>query len=354
MLRAKYRTPWWVQCNTSHGKKILGETMLTPMPLMCTSFEPGHLEEALATITDPDAHAIAIAESHLYCAREAQAVEAARPYLNHPDPALRYSACLISGYANLSLHNIAEAHACLSSLLAPVDPAEDDVTKAAHILMGAAASVLLHLPSPFTLEEFYPLVGSLPEGLRLFSSYVMAHAFYLHGEYGRCVGAALNSLVMKQGSYPVSELFLHLVASMGYMSLKEVDRARWHFQTAWSIARPDDMIEPVGMHHGLLQGLVEVCLKGLEPKEFSRVIEITYRFSYGWRRIHNPESGENVADDLTSTEFTVSMLACRGWTNAEIAKHLGVSPGTVKNRLSTTYAKLGISSRAELAARMLK
>ncbi len=331
-----------------------GETMRTPMPLMCTSFEPGHLEEALASITDPDLHAIACAEAHLYCAREAEAVEAARPYLTHPDLALRYSACLIYGYGNLSLGRIAEARIGLSGLLAPVDPAEPDVVKAAHILIGAAASVLLHLKSPFTVEEFYPLAANLPEGLRLFASYVLAHYFYLHGEYGRCVGAALNADIMKQGSYPVSEVFLNLVATMGYMSLKEIDRARYHFETAWSIARQDDMIEIVAMHHGLLQGMVEVCLKNLEPRDFSRVIEITNRFSYGWRRIHNPESGENVADDLTTTEFTVSMLACRGWTNAQIAKHLGVSAGTVKNRLSTTYAKLGITSRAELKDRMLR
>ncbi|MFQ7393198.1 MAG: LuxR C-terminal-related transcriptional regulator [Collinsella aerofaciens] len=37
-----------------------------------------------------------------------------------------------------------------------------------------------------------------------------------------------------------------------------------------------------------------------------------------------------MADDLTTTEFTMAMLACRGWTNAEIARHMGVSPGTVK------------------------
>ena len=77
-------------------------------------------------------------------------------------------------------------------------------------------------------------------------------------------------------------------------------------------------------------------------------------FSYGWRRIHNPDSGEDVADDLTTTEFTMAMLACRGWTNAEIARHMEVSPGTVKNRLSGVYAKLGIGTRAELVAHMLR
>lgn len=329
--------------------------MRLPMPLMCASFVPGQMDAAIAAMEDEDTRAIARAEAHLYCAREAEAVEAARPYLTSPDPALRYSACLVFGYANLSLHRIDDARMGLAGLMDP--PGEADTTpvvRAAHILLAAAASVLLHLPPPYTLDDFYPYAADLPEGLRLFASYVLSHAFYLRGQYGRCVGSAENALVMKQGRYPVPELFLHLVASMGCISLKDVDLARRHFEAGWAVAQPDDLIEPIGMHHGLLQGLIEVCLKQLEPTEFSRIIDIAYRFSYGWRRIHNPDSGEDVADDLTTTEFTVCMLACRGWSNAEIAKHLGVSAGTVKNRLSSAYVKLGISSRSGLAARMLR
>ena len=182
----------------------------------------------------------------------------------------------------------------------------------------------------------------------------MAHALYLRGEYGRSLGMAENALIMKQGSYPISELFLHLAASMACMSLKDIDAAKTHFGAAWDIARPDGLIELIGEHHGLLQGLIEACLKTQYPDDFARIIEITYRFSYGWRRIHNPDSGEDVADDLTTTEFTLAMLACRGWTYAEIARHMRVSPGTVKNRLSGVYAKLGIGTRAELVAHMLR
>lgn len=129
------------------------------------------------------------------------------------------------------------------------------------------------------------------------------------------------------------------------MSLKDVDAAKAHFGAAWDIARPDGLIELIGEHHGLLQGLIEACLKSQYPDDFARIIEITYRFSYGWRRIHNPDSGEDVADDLTTTEFTMAMLACRGWTNAEIARHMGVSPGTVK----TAYPECMPSLVSELA-----
>lgn len=225
---------------------------------------------------------------------------------------------------------------------------------ATHILFASTASVLLHLPSPYSAEEFYPLAAHLPEGLRLFASYVMAHALYLRGEYGRSLGMAENALIMKQGSYPISELLLHLAASMACMSLKDIDAAKTHFGAAWNIARPDGLIELIGEHHGLLQGLIEACLKSQYPDDFARIIEITYRFSYGWRRINNPDSGEDVADDLTTTEFTMAMLACRGWANVEIARHMGVSPGTVKNRLSGVYAKLGIGTRAELVTHMLR
>ena len=89
----------------------------------------------------------------------------------------------------------------------------------------------------------------------------MAHALYLRGEYGRSLGMAENALIMKQGSYPISELFLHLAASMACMSLKDIDTAKTHFGVAWNIARPDGLIELIGEHHGLLQGLIEACLK---------------------------------------------------------------------------------------------
>lgn len=301
-----------------------------PMPLMCTAFVPGQMDAAVAGISDPDSRAIATAEALYFRGQATLAAKTARPYLDATDPALRYSACFICGYASLSLNRIADARRCLAGILDTPTDEESPAVHATHILFASAASVLLHLPSPYSAEEFYPLAAHLPEGLRLFASYVMAHALYLRGEYGRSLGMAENALIMKQGSYPISELFLHLAASMAYMSLKDVDAAKAHFGAAWDIARPDGLIELIGEHHGLLQGLIEACLKTQYPDDFARIIEITYRFSYGWRRIHNPDSGEDVADDLTTTEFTMAMLACRGWTNAEIARHMGVSPGTVK------------------------
>lgn len=197
-----------------------------PMPLMCTAFVPGQIDAAVAGISDPDSRAIATAEALYFRGQAALAAETARPYLDATDPALRYSACFICGYASLSLNRIADARRCLAGILDTPADEESPAVHATHILFASAASVLLHLPSPYSAEEFYPLAAHLPEGLRLFASYVMAHALYLRGEYGRSLGMAENALIMKQGSYPISELFLHLAASMACMSLKDIDAAK--------------------------------------------------------------------------------------------------------------------------------
>ena len=140
---------------------------------------------------------------------------------------------------------------------------------------------------------------------------------------------------------------------MDLVSLRRVDEARAHLLAAWELARPDGLIEGFGEHHGLLGGMLEAVVKPAWPDDFRRIIDITYRFSAGWRRIHNPATGDDVADNLTTTEFAVSMLAARDWTNAQIAEHLGVSVNTVKSCLSASMRKLGVSSRRDLARFML-
>ena len=169
-----------------------------PMPLMCTAFVPGQIDAAVAGISDPDSRTIATAEALYFRGQATLAAKTARPYLDATDPALRYSACLICGYASLSLNRIEDARRCLAGILDTPTDEESPAVHATHILFASAASVLLHLPSPYSAEEFYPLAAHLPEGLRLFASYVMAHALYLRGEYGRSLGMTENALIMKQ------------------------------------------------------------------------------------------------------------------------------------------------------------
>ena len=100
--------------------------------------------------------------------------------------------------------------------------------------------------------------------------------------------------------------------------------------------------------------MLEAVIKPKWPKDFKRIIDITYRFSSGWRRVHNPITGHDVADDLTTTEFAMAMLAARGWTNQEIAKHLHISANTVKSHISEAMRKLNVETRKQLIQYMLR
>lgn len=48
------------------------------------------------------------------------------------------------------------------------------------------------------------------------------------------------------------------------------------------------------------------------------------------------------------------MLAARGWTNSEIAKHLNISANTVKTHISQAIKKLHVENRKDLKQYMLK
>ena len=58
------------------------------------------------------------------------------------------------------------------------------------------------------------------------------------------------------------------------------------------------------------------------------------------------------AGELTPTEQRIAELAAEGLANKEIARTLVVTVHTVEVHLSHAYAKLGIRSRSQLAARL--
>lgn len=328
----------------------------TMMPLMNTPFLPGQCRETVESMEDGPQKDMAWAEYYYFSAQAEQAAQAAEPYLTSPDLGLRLSACWIYGYANLTTGQIRKARRALETVqrtLADGKNLSPDL-RAAVSFVAAGAAVLLHLPLPEGLpstREFLPL---LPNGLRAFALYVQAHSLYLREDYAKSVGMAEAALAMGAEAYPISAIYLHLVAVMDYMRLRQLPQAQGHLLAAWTLARPDDLIEGFGEHHGLMGGMLESVFKGNWPENLRRILDVTYRFSWGWRRIHNLDTGHDVADNLTTTEFAVAMLTAQDWTGREIAAHMNISPNTVKRHLAEIKKKLGISNRNELKQYMLR
>ena len=65
-------------------------------------------------------------------------------------------------------------------------------------------------------------------------------------------------------------------------------------------------------------------------------------------KIHNSQMNRDVTDLLTPMEFSIAMLACRDWTNQEIAQHMGLSVNTVKHYVSDILEKLQIDKREKI------
>lgn len=55
------------------------------------------------------------------------------------------------------------------------------------------------------------------------------------------------------------------------------------------------------------------------------------------------------ADRLTPREREVAQAYARGWNHKRIARHLGITPSTVRNHLYSLYHKLGVHDKVQLA-----
>lgn len=330
-------------------------SLLTPMPLMNTAFIPGQCLQFVEGIQDPRMRDIARSEYYYFSGQPEKAAQMAELYLSHPELPLRLSACLIYAYSNLSIGQIQRTRYTLSAVrnTLTANPDMPPQLLALATFTVTTASVLLHLPLPNGVSSLQEHIRLLPPGLRMFALYVQAHYAYLQGDYGRSLGIVETAFSMQPQIYPIPSIYMHLAAVMDYMSLKQPEQAQSHLLAAWELAQPDDLIEGLGEHHGLLGGMLEAVLKKDWPDDFRRIIAITYRFSSGWRKVHNPVTGHDVADNLTTTEFATAMLAARGWTNQEIADHMGLSLNTVKQYMSATLQKLNIKQRKDLKKYML-
>jgi len=348
-----------VQVNKSSG--IPGVYSVDPfrmaLPFLNGAYPLGKAEEYINSMPDEDDRAIAMGEYCYYQGRVEEAIAILTPYLDSDDPSLRYSANSMFTFANLAAGHIHLSHFSIGNTrdmirrgLASDAPVE---FHAIGIYTATAFAVLFHTQPPDDLPPLEDFIRYLPPGFKLFACYVLAHKAYLEKNYVKSLTIAEHSMLMFRHTYPIASMYLHVSAAMALVNLKRMDEAKAHVAKAWELAKKDGIYSPFSDHHGLLHGILELHLKKEAPEEYEKVIKLSSLFRSGWQKIHNAEANREVAENLSSMEFTVAMLYNRGWLMKEIADHMGISINTVRTHIKSIFNKLGIADKDELAKYML-
>jgi DNA-binding NarL/FixJ family response regulator len=108
-----------------------------------------------------------------------------------------------------------------------------------------------------------------------------------------------------------------------------------------------------------LKSLLEAGAVGylLSSESLEHVVEAVRKVADGERWLSSPlvdrlleqenRKGDH-GESLTRREVEVLALMVKGHTNTQIAEHLSIAVGTVKNHLKNIYAKLGVHTRVEV------
>ena len=324
----------------------------TVLPLVGSSFELGKMDEAIASIEDAHLAEIARAEACYFSADAKGCVEIVTKYLQSEDVMLRLSADSLCVFGNLTLKNVKEtqrarldAGQCLQKAFR--DNAKEEI-KANCVFVNYLINTFLHIRTGAEMPSLETYIPYLPIGQRLFALSVLSHGMYLHQNYEKAQGVVQTAMLLTERIYPIPFIYLHCIAAMCQINRKDQRSAVQSIRSAMSLAREDRLFEPFIEYHGLLQGVLEVCLRKSEPEIYKKLTDGIISFSRGWMEVHNSQMNKDVTDVLTPLEFSIAMLACRDWTNQEIAQHMGLSVNTVKHYVSDILNKLQIDKREKI------
>ena len=327
--------------------------------LISSDFFPGECLTYVNSLSSEDEKNVTYAEYCYYIGDAERAIRITEAYLQSKDPYLCSTACLIYIFASLGTGHVHQAKYALAILQQYLLKTQNSTAsqvpqvKSMSVWLSHASTVLLYCP-PLTDEPLENWIKYLPDGMKLFSCYILAHQMCLVNKFQGAHAVAKIAIEITPGRHVIPEIYCRLIDAIALINMRHVDDAERQFMSAWKLAQADGFIEPFAEHYLLLQGIVERCLKNSYPKEYQQIKDGAAVFSKHWRSLHNDEASDNVSTELSVTEFSIAMMYTRNWSAKEIAAHLDMSVRTVYRYISNIYATLGVRSVAELKEYMLK
>jgi DNA-binding NarL/FixJ family response regulator len=125
--------------------------------------------------------------------------------------------------------------------------------------------------------------------------------------------------------------------------------------------------EPEQIYHSLRAGAAAFCSKDMPPESLIRTVHavnegkiviqgqvFNEQEAEEWIQRRDARFGKRLSDDnnaaeslLTPREMEILEMICRGASNKDIARELGISYQTVKNHVTAILHKLGVKDRTQ-------
>jgi DNA-binding NarL/FixJ family response regulator len=156
-----------------------------------------------------------------------------------------------------------------------------------------------------------------------------------------------DSLLEALASHEVDAVLadIRMPRRSGIGALKAL-RARGNFVPVILLTTFDD---PQALKEGIGAGAAGYLMKDAQPETLKQVLESAVRgqriFQPGPSVPVTPPADQFTAMGLTAQEAAILRLVAGGYSNKEIARHLNIAVGTVKNHVSDMLRKLDARDR---------
>lgn len=338
-----------------NGGQVITALKNNPFRLTGGAFERGLAEEYIRSVPDEALRSICEAELYYYRGCPAQARNVIRDSGVNGGAESLAVLYLIDVITSIPLGDV-DGIRHINGLLTAASGIDGISPESKKTLDFACLffNILTHNQKNIVLPPMTVNAFAVSSDLRPIAVYAFAHYLIISGDYGRAIGLAEGTLINITGRYPVAEIYLALITSIGYICRGEWSKAEYYFRYAWEAAKEDKLYMPFAEHRCMLSGMLEKCMKREYPAEYKKISELASAYHKNWVLIHNELTGDCTTDKLTVTEMNISMLASRGLSNSEIGDFLNISVNSVRAHLRNIFDKLEITTRKELINYIIK